>query len=285
MPRLTIIAGHGAGDPGAVGNGYQEAEQVRRLASKMAEIGGTAVRVMDMSRNWYADNGIGRGQVPNDAPVLELHRDSASPSAKGGHVVVNSRFPADVYDNALATFISSFFPGRSLSIVSRSDLANSNRAVSMGLNYRLLECGFITNFEDTMKFESQLDELASGILECFGIGGDIVTNEDIEKIATRVWQVQAGKDTADRAYRCTSMLKAMCGIGAEDTGDPKNIAKDIQEWTIGRWQRCTAMLKALLGIDPEDMSSEAIITPAPVHISDEDVDRIAEKVAAILKTE
>ena len=32
MVKLYVIAGHGAGDSGAVGNGYQEAERVRVLA-------------------------------------------------------------------------------------------------------------------------------------------------------------------------------------------------------------------------------------------------------------
>lgn len=33
--KLYIIAGHGAGDPGACANGYQEAERVRALAKRI----------------------------------------------------------------------------------------------------------------------------------------------------------------------------------------------------------------------------------------------------------
>ena len=32
MAKLYIICGHGAGDPGAIGCGYNEAERVRELA-------------------------------------------------------------------------------------------------------------------------------------------------------------------------------------------------------------------------------------------------------------
>lgn len=39
MTKLFIIAGHGAGDSGAVGNGYTEAERVRALASRIAVLG------------------------------------------------------------------------------------------------------------------------------------------------------------------------------------------------------------------------------------------------------
>lgn len=42
MAHLFIIAGHGAGDCGAVGYGYTEAERVRALASRLWFSGGIA---------------------------------------------------------------------------------------------------------------------------------------------------------------------------------------------------------------------------------------------------
>lgn len=58
--HLFIIAGHGAGDPGATGNGYTEAERVRALAAHIGALGGSNVTIADTSRNWYADNGISK---------------------------------------------------------------------------------------------------------------------------------------------------------------------------------------------------------------------------------
>ena len=55
MAHIFLIAGHGAGDSGAVGNGYTEAERVRALAKKMAELGRGNVTLADVNRNWYAD--------------------------------------------------------------------------------------------------------------------------------------------------------------------------------------------------------------------------------------
>ena len=55
--HLFIIAGHGAGDPGATGNGYTEAERVRALAARIGALGGSNVTIADTSRNWYADKG------------------------------------------------------------------------------------------------------------------------------------------------------------------------------------------------------------------------------------
>ena len=171
MSKLFIIPGHGAGDCGACGNGYQEAERVRALAQRIKDFGGDDVVLSDFSLNSYEANIIGKGLVPKGYKILELHMDSSEhSSAKGGHVIINGKFKADEYDNALANMISTMFPGRSQTIVGRTDLANVNRSASMGYNYRLMECGFISNAEDVKKFNSRMDELAKGILHCFGIG-------------------------------------------------------------------------------------------------------------------
>lgn len=175
MVKLFVIAGHGAGDPGACSGGYSEADLVRKLASRLKALGGSEVQVGDTSINWYKSNYIGKGKCPKGVPVLELHMDSASASAKGGHVVIKAGFKADKYDNALANFISGMFPGRSSKIVGRSNLANPNRAANMGVNYRLLECCFISNTNDRNKFINQMDDVARGILASFGINANSST--------------------------------------------------------------------------------------------------------------
>ena len=112
MPHLFLIAGHGAGDPGAVGNGYQEAERVRALANRIKALGGDDVTVGDTNRNWYADNGISSLSIPSDWAIIELHMDSSDdPSPHGGHVIIKAGYTADVYDTALANFIGGILPG------------------------------------------------------------------------------------------------------------------------------------------------------------------------------
>lgn len=166
---LYIICGHGAGDPGACGCGYSEAERVRALGRKMKEVGGSSVELLDTSRNWYADNGIS-GLSIGDDPLIELHLDSASASARGGHVIIHSQLAPDAYDKALASWVAECFPGRASSIVPRGDLANPWRAAQRGINYRLLEVCFVSNSADMAKFSNNLEDVARGILGCFGIG-------------------------------------------------------------------------------------------------------------------
>ena len=170
MAHIFVIAGHGAGDPGASGHGYTEAERVRALAAKLKAYGGNNVTVGDTGRNWYADNGISSLNISKNWQIIELHMDGASSaSARGGHVIIKSGFEPDKYDTALATYIAGILPGRSQTIVKRGDLANPKRAAAKGYPYRLLECGFITNAEDVKIFNSQMDNIAKGILAAFGI--------------------------------------------------------------------------------------------------------------------
>lgn len=114
---------------------------------------------------------------------------------------------------------------------------------------------------------------------------DEVTDQDIEKIAQRVWGIQQGRETHDRCYRMTSMLKAMCGIGAEDTTDPKDIAGEVYKRTIDRWARCTAMLKAMCGIPKESVAIEDVPETVQAKLSAADMDEIVARVTAALKEE
>lgn len=167
MGKLYLIAGHGAGDCGACGFGYKESERVRALVSKIKELGGDNVVVLDTNINWYR-NGF-NFTIPKDSWLLECHMDGGSSSARGGHVIIASGLSADQYDNNLADMMKDILPGRSRLIVGRNDLANPKRAKNKGINYRLCEFGFITNSKDVEIFNSRMEEIATRVLSCFGL--------------------------------------------------------------------------------------------------------------------
>lgn len=196
MPKLFVIAGHGAGDPGACGNGYQEYERVRALAQRIKDFGGDNVILGDFNRNYYADNGISKlSYNKNEIWIVELHMDAATAAAKGGHVIIKSGFKADDYDNALANLMKEIFPGRANILVKRNNLANVNRAATKGYNYRLVENGFITNANDIKIFNERLDDIAKGYLAAFGIGAK--TNvEKTEAVSTTVTTAPAKVTTS-----------------------------------------------------------------------------------------
>ena len=169
MAHVFLICGHGAGDSGAVGNGYQEQERVRTLGARIKALGGDYVTLADTSKNWYKTAGINTLTIPKDWQILELHMDSGAASARGGHVIIKQGYTADKYDNALAKMLKEILPGRSNVIVGRSDLANVNRAAAKGYGYRLVEFGFISNKNDVKIFNSRIDDIAEGVLKAFNI--------------------------------------------------------------------------------------------------------------------
>ena len=169
MAHLFLICGHGAGDSGAVGNGYQEQERVRALGKKIKELGGDYVTLGDISKNWYKTAGINTLTIPKDWQILELHMDSGASSARGGHVIIKQGMSADKYDKALAKMLEEMLPGRSKMIVGRNDLANVNRSASKGYGYRLVEFGFISNANDVKIFNTKMDEIAKRVLKSFDI--------------------------------------------------------------------------------------------------------------------
>ena len=180
--RLWVCCGHGAGDSGAVGHGFTEAERVRALGSRIKELGGDGVVLMDQSRNWYADHGFDSVSIPKGDAVVELHMDSGAAGARGGHVIYKAGFAPDAYDRALADAISGIFPGRAQTLVGRTDLRNCNVCASRGINYRLVENGFISDAGDVSTFNAKIDEIARAYLTIFGISHEVpeVPKEDTD---------------------------------------------------------------------------------------------------------
>ena len=207
--KLFIIPGHGAGDSGACGNGYQEAERVRVLAQRIKDFGGNNVTLADFSLNSYKSNLIGSGKIPKGSLILELHLDShPRAEAKGGHIIINANFEPDEYDKELADMISEMFPGRSQTIVGRTDLANVNRAAKCGYNYRLMECCFISNAEDIKKFNANIDKLAKNILACYDIKVEEAPTETTKKTVSELAQEVIQGKWGNGSARKTNLTKA-----------------------------------------------------------------------------
>lgn len=209
--KLFVIPGHGAGDPGACGNGYQEAERVRKLAQRIKDLGGDNVILADFKRNYYADNGISKLTLDKDTQIVELHMDSATASARGAHVIINAKYNADKYDKALASAMSQLFPGRAETIVKRSDLANVNRAAAKGYSYRLIECGFISNAQDVKIFNDHMDGMAQIILKCFGLPYKDAPNVKAQ-IKTNVKAIQGALDNLKKLKVSNNINKEVKNI-------------------------------------------------------------------------
>lgn len=222
--RLYVIAGHGQGDPGCTAHGYQEAERVRALAAKLVEYGGSEVGLYPTGKDLYQQGGPVNLGVGLSTPCIELHMDGVDDqSAHGGHVIIDDSLSPDKQDKALAEYISGMFPGRAETIVKRNNLLNVNVAANVGQNYRLLEVCFISNWDDLDKFNNNIDEVARGILACFGIE----TEEDMsianEQLSRTDDAGGLGPDSGVDMYGRVVAIDGYAGKAAEQltrTDDP-----------------------------------------------------------------
>lgn len=228
--HLYVIAGHGNGDPGAVGNGYKEAERVRVLAQRMADLGGQYVHLHPFTDNAYASNAISRLTIPKDWQIVELHMDSAAESAKGGHVIIKSGFSPDEHDRALERLMVEMFPGRSVTLAQRSNLANVNRAASKGYGYRLVENGFISNAGDVAKFNANIDALARGYLRAFDIPVDGAPVVDVPQAEAKVEKAEAKAEGNALIKMGQAWLSSQYGLAIAEDGlyGPKTKAATVK---------------------------------------------------------
>lgn len=180
MARHLIIYGHGAGDPGAVGNGTNERDFNRKILhpymKKWSDKSKDSFDFFDTSgnRDMFQETANGWGMYsisPNYySSISEYHEDAAGSSATGGHVIVSSSFKADKTDLSMAQLIKRIVGlwggvSNTSGISYRSNLLNLNVAAQRGLNYRLTEIGFITSSRDMSIINRELDQLAKGFIE------------------------------------------------------------------------------------------------------------------------
>ncbi|REI17839.1 hypothetical protein DOS74_02990 [Staphylococcus felis] len=190
--KIMLTPGHGYSDPGAVANGYNERDFIRANITKKVKYylekeghevslyGGNA-----QNQDMYQDTAYGFNlgntkdyglywvkQQGYDI-VVEFHLDAAGSSASGGHVIIPYGLKADSVDIGIQKVIEKHV-GTVRGITGRSNLLNCNVAKQIGINYRLVELGFITNNKDMKKIINNLDEYCMDIAEAIN-GGAIKT--------------------------------------------------------------------------------------------------------------
>ncbi|THE11760.1 N-acetylmuramoyl-L-alanine amidase [Enterococcus hirae] len=185
MSKHLVVFGHGQGDPGAVGNGYQEATFTRNILGQKLKAWASKLKrnqidfyneSLDMFQQTKA--GGGAYDVNGYASVTEFHLDgSSNPNAENGHVIINARFKADSNDLAIAKVIEKHVglwgSSKPTGVVGRSNLLNCNVFANRGISYRLVELGFITNKRDIDELTKNLDAIAKGLVEA--ITGELLS--------------------------------------------------------------------------------------------------------------
>ena len=174
--KILLIAGHGAGDPGACGYGV-EATETRRVVNMLkAQFGRYEVDVdiYPIERNAYADIGAGVLQVnfANYDYVLEIHFNSAAnESATGVEIWVTPMESGITVEQAIVNKVSAL--GYSNRGVKREDFRVIRTAKNRGVSAALVETCFISNQGDMDRYNNRFSDvckaIVEGVAEGFGI--------------------------------------------------------------------------------------------------------------------
>ena len=183
--KVLLIAGHGAGDSGAVGNGYKEADLTRKIVAalepKLKKY--CSVGVYPTSRNAYDDvqNGTFTNHVPGGIRsynyVFEVHLNSSADDPDGNGVTtgteiyITSAEEGYTVETAILENVCSMgFRNRG---VKRTDFSVIATCKNYGVSSALLESCFIDDQDDVDLLVPNIDEFAQkvvdGIAEGFGL--------------------------------------------------------------------------------------------------------------------
>jgi len=180
MSKILLVAGHGAGDPGAVNGSDNERDAMRALAKAVKALLPNTVDVYATTRNMYYDTVNGAGMhTTSYKEVIELHMDSErTGTVRGGHVIIRTGYKPDALDKRLADAVKhlvgikgQFLNAQGFSY--RTNLLNLNIAARRGISYRLVEFGFISNVQDRKAMITEVNNAAERIASA--ITGKAVT--------------------------------------------------------------------------------------------------------------
>lgn len=182
--KILLIAGHGAGDCGAVGNGYKEAdltrEIVKMIASKLRSV--ADVSIYDTNRNAFKDVRTGNFKIGQYDYALEVHFNAYNGVACGTEVYVTSLEKGIGVENAIMKRLGSLFAVRGVKVKNYTVIHKIKR---MGVSSALLEVCFIDNKEDMTIYAKNKDKIASLIADGIKEGFKL-KDSDLEKVARDV---------------------------------------------------------------------------------------------------
>lgn len=181
---MLLIAGHGQGDSGAVGNGHRECDMTRDLVSRIRDNAvqrGIAVDVYDMNKN--AVKQIKAGNMPPFAGhtyCFEVHfNSSGNQMARGSMFYIHKDEAGWSVEQKILDRLYALGSRKAWDGIVKSNrqwpegLLVQNRCKEQGVSHGLLETCFISNAEDCNWYFANKDAIAAaivdGIVDGFGL--------------------------------------------------------------------------------------------------------------------
>lgn len=212
--KILLIAGHGGTpyDSGAVGCGYTEAVETRRMANAVAPLlrsYGFEVALYDQSRDAYKVVTQG-GSLPLSgiSYVLEFHLNSAANDLKGNgrttgtEIFVHTNEQGVGVEQAILRRVCALgFTNRG--IKRSSGLAVLKHVFKRGVSHALVETCFIDDKDDMALYGAKFDAIAKAIADGVAEGfGKTVQDEEDDTMTQK--DFEAMYDKANPLYKTIS---------------------------------------------------------------------------------
>lgn len=190
--KFLIIAGHGAGDPGACCGSLKESELTRELAGRMVSKLPDHAALYPTDRNAYKDVKAGALKAADFQAydyVLELHFNAVKQDAGDGKIkgvecyVPTGQKDPFVAQNLCAAMKELGFTNRG---VKRKDFAVIHTACKAGVPAALLEVCFLDDADDMALYD--LEDTAEALADMLAASHGIELMED----AAWTWCVEQG---------------------------------------------------------------------------------------------
>lgn len=207
--KILLIAGHGEGDPGAVGNGYKEADLTREVVKLLKpQLDNYAdVTIADTSKNWFNN----KMDFSPYYYVLEIHFNAGVNDKKGNNgttgteIYITTSEKTHGVETEIVKGISSIgFKNRG---VKRKNWSVISKAKKQGVSSALLEVCFIDDADDIWLYQKKKNEvvkaIANGIIKGFGL-----EEEKTDDVAIIKNKIGLADETIDylKAYKYGSEL-------------------------------------------------------------------------------
>ena len=197
--KILLVAGHGAGDSGAVGNGYREADLTREMVEKIRVrlIDYAVVEVFDTTKNMYRYLKEGGSfDFSSFNYVLEVHFNSGvSASAAndgkttGTEILVHKDESGVSVENAVLENIEKLGL-KNRGVKRRTDLRNMNVIHKKGISYALLEVCFIDDADDMKIYNEKKDMIADAVADGIKRGFGLVKEKtELTTVNDIVWEL------------------------------------------------------------------------------------------------
>ena len=193
--KILIISGHGAGDSGACGCGYKEADLTRKAASilegKLDAYDCKVIRYPS-ARNAYEDNKRGEMQDSFSAYnlVVEIHFNDYEGSAHGCEVLYRPAYMRALASKVSASIAAVGFFNRGAK--QRTDLMNMNTCNRARVPYILIETCFIDNKADMARYAKEIYRVWGNVADA------IADHYGLKKLASAGKPVETSKTSSDK---------------------------------------------------------------------------------------